>query len=294
MTNVIINIWIYILPLTLVIWLITVFKKSLKPNRVSMFASVKFYYDQQKEQFRDYYNKSDMKENFEEAGLSVSVIQYRVVRDGLFVVILAIINLRFLIVNHLGSYPFIKVIFVIILYISAQLRPKFPIVLILKGFQKGFHRKKNSEVLLLQQLISNEYADANSSKQNVYHLLLHLRRYTKHIQPAIDSFLKIYPLNPEEAFRTFSEKIGTPEAEALKQVLEQIDESSSQEVREILQKRYEELKKKRQQNYKSMMTDRGILGYVITFSGVLMVILCCLYVYYLEYQDLMSAAYNYQ
>lgn len=294
MVNLLINIWIYLIPLTFVIWLITIFKKSLKPNRVSMFASVKFYYDQQKDQIRDYYSKSDMKESFEEAGLSFSVMQYRTIRDGIFLFLFALVNFRFLIVNNSSSYPYGQVLFILILYIAAQLRPKFPMYYALKGFKKTFHRKKNNEVIMLQQLISNEYADANSSKQNVYHLLLYLRRFTKHIQPAIDSFLKLYPLNPEEAFLSFSEKIGTPEGEALKQVLVQIDESSSQEVREILHKRYEELKKKRQQNYKSMMTDRGTMGYVITFSGVLMVILCCLYVYFLEYQDLMAAAYNYQ
>lgn len=262
-----------------------------------MFASVKVYYDQQKDQLREYYNKSEMKESFEEAGLGFSVMQYRVVRDVLFVCFLALVNFRFLVVNHTGSYPFGQIIFLIILYGAAQLRPKFPIVWLLKGFQKSFHHKKNSEVILLQQLISNEYADANSSKQNVYHLLLYLRKFTKHIQPAIDVFLEQYPLDPynkDKAFRSFAEKIGTPEAEALSQVLFQIEESSSSEVRDILQKRYEELKKKRQQNYKSMMTNRGTMGYVITFSGVLMVILCCLYVYFLEYQDLMGAAYNYQ
>ena len=71
-----------------------------------------------------------------------------------------------------------------------------------------------------------------------------------------------------------------------------MDQSSPEDVRDILEKRYEELKKRRQEAYRGAMRDRGTLAYLITFSGVLMVIICGLYVYFLEYKDMMNGVYT--
>ena len=126
---------------------------------------------------------------------------------------------------------------------------------------------------------------------------MYMRKFLNYIQPAVDTFIKEYtrnPMNKEAAFKAFAKKVGTPEAEALADILHQCDQASPDELQEILHKRYQELRTKRQQNYRSMMKDRGTVSYVLLFSGVLVVLFSAAMVYYMEYKDMVNATFNLQ
>lgn len=162
-------------------------------------------------------------------------------------------------------------------------------------FKKQYDRKKNSEIFILQQIISNEYSNTKASKHNVYHMFLYMRKFLNYTQPAVDAFLVEYPrdpINKANAYLTFSKMVGTPEAEALADILYQCDQASPEEIQEILHKRYEELRTKRQENYRSMMRDRGVLSYVLLFTGILMVFISAAMVYYMEYKDLVNSTFS--
>lgn len=288
---------LYILPLILVVYILKLVRISLDPGRLSMWTQMRHYFDVQKESVVEFYKRSDMLQQFEEAGLiaaGFTPTKFRIVRDASIFGLAVLLNVRYL-MNMDHQYPIFALLLLVILYIVLQLRASFPIVYFLKVVKIRFERKKNAEIFILQQLISNEYADMNTTKQNVYHMFLYMRRFLNYIRPAIDRFLEEYPLDPfnkGKAFSSFAKIVGTPEAESLAEILYQVDQSSPEEVAEILEKKYEELKKRRQENYRGTMRDRGLFAYVLTFSGIMMVIICGLFVYYLEYKDMMNATYN--
>ncbi|WP_040951682.1 hypothetical protein [Gorillibacterium massiliense] len=296
MAHTLIPFWLYTLPLLAVVYLLQLALQIVNERRIPLATRIRHFYGSQKESFIRRYRVSPMDEEFETAGLTaagITPLKYKLARDLLFLSIMFVIHLRF--IQLQGSYPMVRVAFVLLLYLALQLRPRFPVVYALQALRVRFVRKKNAEIFILQQLISNEFADANASKQNIYHMFLYLRRFVRYLRPAVDRFLEEYPVDPinrEKAFRSFSRLIGTPEGETLAQILYQVDQSSPEEVRDILEKRYEELKKKRQEAYRGAMRDRGTVAYLITFSGLLMVILCGLFVYYLEYRDMMSGVYT--
>ncbi|MGF7033423.1 hypothetical protein J2T17_004371 [Paenibacillus mucilaginosus] len=298
MVNKIILICLYTVPLLFTVYLMYLLRVALMPGRLSIFTQMRHYFDARKGDVIEYYRNNDMRHRFEESGLitlGITPTKYRLGRDGLFIFFVAVINVRYLLYMD-GPYPFAVLIFIGALYAGFQLKENYPIEYILKAFQKSYERKKNAEIFILQQLISNEYADKNSSKQNIYHMFMYMRRYLKHIRPAVDRFLEEYPLDPynkEKAFKSFAQIIGTAEAESLAEILYQVEMTSPERVQDLLQKRYEELKKKRQEAYRSAMNDRGTIAYTLTFSGMMMVIICGLFVYYLEYKDMMNATYNF-
>ena len=156
-----------------------------------------------------------MDEEFETSGLAaagITPLKYRIGRDSVFLSLLILIHMRF--IQEPVGYPLVRVIFVMMLYAALQLRPRFPVAYALEAQRTRFIRKKNAEIFILQQLISNEFADAEGSKQNIYHMFLYLRRFVRYIRPAIDRFLEEYPVDPhnrEKAFRSFSRLTGTPE-----------------------------------------------------------------------------------
>lgn len=295
--NSIVMICLYILPLIFVVYVLRLFRFSIAPGRLSVWTQMRHYFDAQKEGVVEFYKRGDMLQQFEEAGLiaaGFTPTTYRLIRDITIFVLAVILNIRYL-MNMDQRYPFLGLILILLLYIALQLRESFPIEYLLKAVKARFERKKNAEIFILQQLISNEYADVNTTKQNVYHMFMYLRRFLNYTRPAVDRFLEEYPRDPynkEKAFRSFAKIVGTPEAESLAEILYQVEQSSPDEVAELLEKKYEELKKKRQEAYRGVMKDRGVIAYVVSFSGVMMVIICGLFVYYLEYKDMLNATYN--
>ncbi|MCY9665864.1 hypothetical protein M5X11_12955 [Paenibacillus alginolyticus] len=295
--NTIILVSLYVLPLILVAYILRSVRLIIAPGRLSVWTQMRQYFEAQKEGVVEFYKRADMIQQFEEAGLiaaGITPTKFRLLRDITFLSLAVILNIRYL-MNMDQRYPIFGLVLLVLLYIALQLRESFPIEYLMKGMKVQFERKKNAEIFILQQLISNEYADKNTTKQNVYHMFLYMRRFLNYIRPAVDRFLEEYPRDPynkEKAFRSFAKIAGTREAESLAEILFQVEQSSPDEVAEILEKRYEELKKKRQEAYRGAMRDRGVIAYMLTFSGVMMVIICGLFVYYLEYKDMMSYTYN--
>ncbi|MGZ9584153.1 hypothetical protein [Paenibacillus marinisediminis] len=297
MADRIILFWLYVLPAIPVLYLLYMLRKALIPRRVSIYSQMRHYFDMRKADVIAHYQRQDMHSLFEEAGLiakGITPARFRIVRDLLFVVLVVGLNVRY-VANVQQGYPIAVLVVLLTVYLMLHLHESFPIRYVLLGLKSRHDRLKNTEIFILQQLISNEYADPHTSKQNVYHMFLYLRQFLTYTRPAVDRFLEQYPLDPhnkEKAFKSFAVIVGTKEAESLAEILYQVDQSSPEEIHEILTRRYEELKKKRQEIYRGTMKDRGVVAYVLTFSGVMMVIICGLFVYYLEYQDMMNATYN--
>lgn len=297
MLNSIIMVCLYLVPLIFIMNLISMLWALLTPNRLSVLTQLRHYMDHRRNDYVKAYQRPSMSKQFEEAGLivmGITPMHFRIYRDVVFLIWFVLLHYRY-VMNMDQGYPSVGLFILVIAYILLQLRESFPMKWVLLSLKKRYEARKDAEIYVLQQLISNEYADKHTSKQNIYHLFMYLRNFTHHIRPAIDCFLEQYPQDPhnkEKAFGSFARLVGTKEGEALALILYQVDQSSPEEVHELLTKRYEELKKKRQETYRRAMNDRGVIAYVLTFSGVMMVIICGLFVYYLEYKDMMNATYN--
>ena len=291
-----VRLFLIVIPCLIVMYLLGVLRQIRKPDQLSVWASVKQFYDERKEVISDYYGKeSEIDKMFEDAGIYIAPSKFRIVRDTLIIVFLAMIHVHYF--NNLDTmpYPVENVFLLIVLYVATLLIPRkpFPAVYILGFLKKGFDKKKNKEIFLLQQLVLNEYSGRgeNQTQQRVYHLFKYLTRFMNHIRPAMIHFVSQYnedAHDPKKPFNTFAEMVGTEEAKNLAEILYSVDMSSGEDVQDLLKAQYEELKTNRQENYRATMQDRGHIGYIITFTGVVMVIGLGMIMYYLEYQDQMK------
>jgi hypothetical protein len=276
-----------LVPSLLIIYIIGAARKNLRQDRVSLMFQVRQIFQEQKVAVSEFYHTSEWDDRFRNAGLSkFTPFVYRVSRDILFAIMLFTLHIHFFTTDG-SKYPFAGIMLLIMIYALTLLREKFPIMYLLNYFRKGYDRKKNTDVFMLQQLISNEYNSANQSQQNIYNLFVYLHRYMKHIRQPMNNFLDEYRSDPmsEIPFINFGARIGTDEAKELAKLLHQIDKSN--DVHDILNKRYEELKSRRMQNYKASMKDRETFGHLLTFSGVLVAVCAAFCTYILEHQDQM-------
>lgn len=281
-----------LIPTLLILYILSLARKQVRQDRVSLMFHIRQMFIDQKEVISEFYHKSDWDERFRNAGVNnFTPFLYRAVRDSLFACMLVSIHVRYLTTDG-PKYPFAGLFMLAILYALTLLRDKFPITYLLEYFKKGYDRKKNTDVFMLQQLVSNEYNSQNQSQQNMYNLFVYLQRYMKHIKKPMNSFLEEYRADPnaEAPYIRFGNRIGTHEAKELAKLLYQIDRSN--DVQDILNKRYEELKTRRMQNYKASMRDRETFGHILTFSGVLVAICAAFCTYILEHQEQMKAIGN--
>lgn len=293
----VILILLYVWPLIIVSYFVHWTRMAIVPRRLKLRTQLRHYFDLKKEYWIGFYTtRSDLFQQFEDAGLNrmgFTPIKFRLVRDISFIVTVLFLQMQY-IISPISRFPIVSLLLLLSLYFSLLLKASFPITIVLKGVQRRFERKKNAEIFIIQQLISIEYSNT-MVKQNLYHMFMYIRQFLQYTQPAVDRFIAEYPLNPfdkEKAFRSFAQRIGTKEAEELAEILYQVDQSSPHEVTDLLDRKVEELKKRRQESYRSIMRDRGVVAYVLTFSGIMMVIICGLFVYYLEYKDMMNATYH--
>jgi hypothetical protein len=281
-----------LIPTLLILYILALARKHVRQDRVSLLFQMRQLLLEQREAISEFYHKSDWDERFRNAGMSkLTPFVYRVIRDSGVAFVFVSLHVRYLTAGG-AKYPFAGVAMLAIIYILTLLREKFPITYLLDYFKKGYDRKKNTDIFMLQQLVSNEYNDENRSQQNIYNLFVYLQRYMKHIKKPLSSFLEEYRMDPnsEAPYIRFGSRVGTQEARELAKLLYQIDKSN--DVQDILNKRYEELKVKRMQNFKASMRDRETVGHVLTFSGVIVAICAAFCTYILEHQDQMKAIGN--
>lgn len=287
---------VYIIPAFAVVYFLKIVV-SVEKNQVNTWKHIQSYMELQRDKVVEKYTTNDLDHHFEEAGLlkaGITPVGYRLTRDILFAGLLFWTHFKYFLDPTL-TYPRIVVAMTILIYCTLILAQKYILTFVLKFFKKKYNQRKNSEIFILQQVLSNEYANPKASKQSIYHLFLYMRKFMNVIQPAVDEFLQEYPryhADKKLVFTNFGNRVGTPEAVALAEIIYQIDQTSPDEIKELLDKRYEELRTKRQQAYRSMMKERGTVAYILLYSGVLVVGLSAAVVYFMMYKELVSAAYN--
>lgn len=283
-------------PTIIVLYMFAAMRRIKQPDQVTVFSQVKQFYDNRREALSTFYNKpSEIDGMFVDAGIYMEPGKIRIVRDTLLVCFLVLVHVQYFANPEGTPYPYGSIFFIGLIFVATmfQARKPFPVYYFLKELKKSFDKKKNKEIFLLQQLVLSEYSGQgeNVQPQRVYFLFMDLIRFMNHIRPAMSSFLSEYnedPHNQKKPFDTFGRMVGTEEAINLAEILFSIDQSSGEDVQVLLMTQYEELKTNRQEAYRASMQDRGNIGYIITFTGVVMVIGLAMIMYYLEHLDQMK------
>lgn len=238
-----------------------------------------------------------IKDEFKLAGfpLGLNHKKFAIYRDmGLYLTI-GYLNYDFF-ANHRLQYPIYTIIAIILIYTFIFGYHRYSLIhKILDLLKELFNGRKNAELFNLYQMFLNEFEQAEDNKEtyNVEYLMKDFKKHTKSLDRSIDVFLENchrYP--PSLAYEMFSDDIGTPDAKNISGILFEISQTHAKEGKQMLENRYEEFKKRRQELHRKRMKLRSGVAFLIAFTGALMVLICVGSVFYLQFEEQREVFFN--
>lgn len=178
------------------------------------------------------------------------------------------------------------------LYFLLDAREHFPLNWLLENFQAEQIRKKNRECFLFYSMIQNELMSSDTPL-NMYAILNRLMPYFDLIRPAIAKAMLKWKEGPDVALDAFAQEVGTEEAQDLADILKGIDFYNPKEAVEVLKSRYETFLTIRHEHYRRKIRKQGTAGFSINLLPALMILLDCIFVLYLQIQDLLRVLNNF-
>ncbi len=222
--------------------------------------------------------------------LALSSVRYNLVRFGLLGGWLLYLNIRWFIEQ--GRYP-VNVLFLILAAsIVTQPRKGLPLYYFLVKFKDLRLRVKNKECFILYSMIQNEFYTDSERPLNMYATLNKLRPYFRAIDRALGKAIFLWKKNPAEALDAFAVEVGTEEAADLAQILKNVDLSSPEDARDLLDSRYDQFVTKRHEHYRRYRNNLGLIGYIAVFLPVFAVIYNAMVIFNLEKQELLKFIYQ--
>lgn len=216
--------------------------------------------------------------------LRLNSVRYNALRLVLFGVWFVILNGRWIISG--SKYPSNYIFLIISLIIATQPLKGLPLFSLLVKLVDIRAREKNKECFTLYSMIQNEFYNEVEKPLNMYSTLTKLKPYFKAIDKALGKALLLWKKNPAEALESFASEVGTEEAKDLAQILKNVDVSSPDDAKDILDSRYEQFVTKRQENNRRYRNNVGLIGYLAALLPVFAVIYNAMVVFNLEKQDL--------
>jgi len=216
--------------------------------------------------------------------LRLNSVWYNLVRLVLFGVSFVILNISWIISE--SRYPSNYVFLIISLIIVTHPMKGLPLFSLLMKITDIRAREKNKECFTLYSMIQNEFYNDVGKPLNMYSALTKLKPYFKAIDKALGKALLLWKKNPAEALEAFASEVGTEEAKDLAQILKNVDVSSPDDAKDILDSRYEQFVTKRQENHRRYRNNVGLIGYLAALLPVFAVIYNAMVVFNLEKQEL--------
>lgn len=216
--------------------------------------------------------------------LGLNSVRYNVARWGLVGMWFVILNTRWIFSD--SKYPANYLLLIISVIIATQPLKGLPLFSLLQKITDIRAREKNKECFTLYSMIQNEFYNDVEKPLNMYSSLTKLKPYFKAIDKALGKALLLWKKNPAEALEAFAVEVGTEEAKDLAQILKNVDVSSPDDAKDILDSRYEQFVTKRQENHRRYRNNIGLIGYIAALLPVFAVIYNAMVVFNLEKQDL--------
>jgi len=163
--------------------------------------------------------------------LGLTAVRYQMFRYGIAVALFIYYFVIPFILHKDASFGVLAFV-VVFLYASS---PKFPYTLfsfVIKKLVEIQESKKNNEVFQLHDLLISELQLMESRQVNTYHLLKRLYKYFDYIQPELQELIQPHNWkdDPTPALERFAERIGTPEANMLVNILSKFDKHTNRDV----------------------------------------------------------------
>jgi hypothetical protein len=225
---------------------------------------------------------------FKECGLSkyINSIQFNALRYG-SVIIAMFLNV---VGNSLGteiisSTMVIVILILVILTIPARHLPFYYVI----GFLRKQHlREKNNEVYSLYNQLKAEFQSSTDRTSNMYNLLLSYRKYFEIIRPAIEKALTKWRVSPEVAWSAFAKEVGTEEAESLAMLMKELEGSSTENARLLLEQKRGEFANSNYNSFKDYLKDREFMIFIVVYICALSIFGNLIVAHFLQYQEIMN------
>lgn len=228
--------------------------------------------------------------SFREAGLPpyISSVRYNFFRHLALLSILILKWLDGFFSFQVVSSLFVFLIFVLYLLSLPILRESSPFQYVLKFLQRQHIAKKNEEVYSLFHLMKAEFHLEDQYMLNMYHLLKKNRRYFHHIRPSIDRCLHYWQDGVDVAWEHFATHIGTHEARALADIMQEVDQSGYEEARHLLEQKRQEFANANYNAFKDYLDRRRLIMFVVVMICSLSTLVFFAVPHIMEYRAIMD------
>jgi len=218
--------------------------------------------------------------------LSLSSISFNLTRLVIIIGCLLYLNVRWFL--HGGVYPLNSLLLVLLTIILTYPIKSFPVYRFLEKLREIRLREKNKEIFTLYSMIQNEFYTNLDRPLNMYTTLNKLKVYFKSIDRSIGKAVLLWKKNPAAALDAFVAEVGTDEARDLANILKNVDLSSPEDARDMLDSRYEQFVAKRHENHRRYKNNIGLMAYIAALFPVFAVIYNVMVIFNLEKQELLK------
>lgn len=234
-----------------------------------------------------------VEEDFKQAGnpLGLNYMKYILIRDALFVGVIAYICVTKFIMGNGDVSPF-AILAPVLLYLFVFTFHKYSAFhFIMSNLIDLKQSKKNFDVFNLFQMFLNEYEQRREHDFQVEYLMKEYKRYLPHIEGAINEYLNnVSKIPASYAYDVFSREVGTELGKQLATILYEVSQTSADNAREILLQRYDEFRLKRKEEVKKRVKFINGIAWGIAYGGAFFVLASLMfanaYLQYSETQDL--------
>lgn len=234
-----------------------------------------------------------------QAGINLPIKKIKVFRNIFILIWLIYLHVGYF-SGKIPTYPLSSIITFLSLFMVLSLNSYSPLSAIVSLMSKSHKRKVNMEIFNLYQMFLNEFEQADSlSEENnknihIEFLMKDFRKHTKRVTRAINVFLENVDRYPRNlAYDLFAEEVDTDDARRLASILFEISKTSSLDGKKIMEMRYSDFKKRRQENHRLKMKNKTLIGYAVGFTGSLTVLISAFSAYYLEFVEMSNNLFQY-
>jgi len=222
--------------------------------------------------------------------LSLNSIKYNTIRFSVLGGIFLYITLNWVISDN--GYPYNIGCLILALLILTHPLKGLPLFYLLDKLNELRIREKNKECFTLYSMIQNEFYTDCDNPLNMYSTLYKLKPYFTTIDKSLGKAILLWKKNPSQALEAFAAEVGTEEARDLAQIIKNVDISSPQDAKDILDSRYDQFVTKRHESHRRYKNNIGLIGYVAALLPVFAVIYNVMVIFNLEKQALLKFLYQ--
>jgi len=196
------------------------------------------------------------------SGLTLKAYQYHYLRIGL--------SLVFLLMGVVGLLHgrFLPMLFPLVAWFGLEYRRPFPMYYGFLALQKQAALERDKALYLLYRLLLQEAVAFRGRPLGVYDMLRRQLHRVPVLRPFLERCLHDWVDDPAVALQRFGEEVGTSQAQALTQMLIEIEEAGVAVALDVIQTNLERFRADRIAAFRAHLNSRSILATALTMLGL--------------------------